>query len=152
VRSPRPSATNTTAFSSIPFAPATMSSVVAHKSATYNWGRRTCRYDLVWAQSLRTFTTPLTDVDEDLSGTAAPWTSTMERDTARCDPHPIYLRSNKSIKDSFLIGNSWSIVYHLNEHLILIRRGCSNDYVRLPASSASIAFEIKIDKHTYLRC
>jgi hypothetical protein len=76
----------------------------------------------------------------------------MERDTARCDPHPIYLRSNKSIKDSFLIGNSRSIVYHLNEHLILIRRGCSNDYVRLPASSASIAFEIKIDKHTYLRC
>ena len=70
----------------------------------------------------------------------------MERDTARCDPHPIYLRSNKSIKDSFLIGNSWSIVYHLNEHLILIRRGCSNDYVRrnLPPSNASGAFEIKL--------
>jgi hypothetical protein len=41
-----------------------------------------------------------------------------------------FLRSNKSIKDSFLIGNSRSIVYHLNEHLILIRCGCSNDYVR----------------------
>src|SRR5690349_25087696 len=46
------------------------------------------------------------------------------------DPHSILLRSNKSIKDSFLIGNPRSIVYHLNEHLILIRRGCSNDYVR----------------------
>jgi hypothetical protein len=126
-----------------------------HKSSTYNWVRRTYRYDLVWAQSLRTFTTPLTDVDEDLSGTAAPWASTMERDTARPIPsHPIYLRSNKSIKDSFLVGNSWSIVYHLNEHLILIRRGCSNDYVRrnLATSNASIAFEIKMDEHLYLRC
>ena len=76
----------------------------------------------------------------------------MERDTARCDPHPIYLRSNKSIKDSFLVGNSWSIVYPLDEHLILIRRGCSNDYVRrhLATSSASIAFEIKIGEHLYL--
>ena len=46
------------------------------------------------------------------------------------DPHPIFLRRNKSIKDSFVIGNSRSIVHHLNQHLILIRRGCSNDYVR----------------------
>ena len=68
------------------------------------------------------------------------------------DPHPIYLRSNKSIKDSFLIGNSRSIAYHLNEHLILIRRGCSNDDVRrnLATSNASIAFEIKIDEHLHL--